>query len=78
MVGETGVLTRATELFATRVPGFACLDGKGQNLHLSTDDVVQPPAPPFSVSSNEPGLGVSVAREKIREYAVPHGDQGRD
>jgi muconate cycloisomerase len=72
MVGETGVLTRATEIFATRVAGFACLDGKGQNLHLSADDVATPRAKPFETPPDAPGLGVSVAPEKLREYVLDH------
>lgn len=70
MVGETGVLTRATEVFATRVEGFDCLDGKGQNHHLLSQDVLVEPPAPFGVDPDDPGLGLSVAREKIREYAV--------
>ena len=70
MVGETGLLTRATEIFATRVSGFACLDGKGQNLHLSADDIATPRAKPFETPADAPGLGVRVAPEKLREYVV--------
>ncbi len=70
MVGETGILTRATEVFATRVSGFDCLDGKGQNQHLLSQDVLASASAPFALPPDEPGLGVSVAREKIREYGI--------
>lgn len=70
MVGETGILTRATEVFATRVAGFDCLDGKGQNHHLLSQDVLVTSPAPFELDPDEPGLGVSVAREKIREYGI--------
>jgi L-alanine-DL-glutamate epimerase-like enolase superfamily enzyme len=42
MVGETGVLSRASEVFGRCVPGFDCLDGKGQNRHLLAEDVLVP------------------------------------
>lgn len=41
MVGETGVLSRASELFGRCVPGFDYLDGKGQNAFLLARDVLQ-------------------------------------
>ena len=31
LVGETAILSRAGELFGRAVPGFPCLEGKGQN-----------------------------------------------
>ncbi|MBC8072102.1 MAG: hypothetical protein IAG13_27525, partial [Deltaproteobacteria bacterium] len=42
MVGETGVLSRASELFGRCVPGFDHLDGKGQNAFLLAEDILDP------------------------------------
>lgn len=63
MVGETGVLSLATELFGRRVPGFACLDGKGQNRHLLSADLVVP-------AGHSGGLGLSVEKSLVLQYGV--------
>ena len=41
MVGETGVLSRASEVFGRAIPGFDYLDGKGQNAFLLAEDVLE-------------------------------------
>lgn len=66
MVGETGILSQAAELFGRRVPGLSCLDGKGQNRHLLEADVVSPV--PFE--DEAPGLGVQIADESLPKYAL--------
>lgn len=63
MVGETGVLSTATELFGRRVPGFPCLDGKGQNRHLLVADPVVP-------AQDSKGLGLSVEKSLVLQYGV--------
>ena len=40
MVGETGVLSRASEVFGRCESGFDCLDGKGQNAFLLEVDIL--------------------------------------
>lgn len=40
LVGETGILSAAAELFGRAVPVFDCLEGKGQNKFLLAEDVV--------------------------------------
>jgi L-Ala-D/L-Glu epimerase len=64
MVGETGVLSRASEIFGRCVPGFDYLDGKGQNAFLLAEDVLEPGDDPPSVS-----------RDRVRKYAI--GDPTR-
>jgi muconate cycloisomerase len=63
MVGETGVLSRASEVFGRCVPGFDCLDGKGQNRHLLAEDVL-------ASTSDAPGSGVRVDLERVRALSV--------
>lgn len=61
MVGETGVLSRASEVFGRCVPGFDCLDGKGQNRHLLAEDVLAPDPS----RDDAPGLGVRVDIDRV-------------
>ena len=69
MVGETGVLSRASEVFGRCIPGFACLDGKGQNRFLLEVDIVQESGQ-HPVGLSTPGLGVSLAMEHLKRYQV--------
>jgi muconate cycloisomerase len=62
MVGETGVLSRAAELFGRCVPGFDHLDGKGQNAFLLSEDILDPDADP--PRDDAPGLGITVSRAR--------------
>ena len=68
MVGETGVLSAAAELFGRCVPGFECLDGKGQNAFLLEVDILEDrsdhPEPPTT------GLGLRVKAERVHEHEV--------
>jgi L-Ala-D/L-Glu epimerase len=70
LVGETGILLRAAEIFGERVPGFDFLEGKGQNRHLLVDDVVV--GPMAADRSNTPGLGVTVALERVSQWSLTH------
>ncbi len=63
MVGETGVLSRAAELFGRAVPGFDHLDGKGQNAFLLAEDILDPDADP--PRDDAPGLGITVSRARV-------------
>lgn len=63
MVGETGVLSRAAEVFGRCVPGFDHLDGKGQNAFLLSEDILDPDADP--PRDDAPGLGITVSRARI-------------
>jgi len=70
MVGESGVLSRVAEVFGRCVPGFACLDGKGQNRFLLEEDVLVGPIdaaenPAIAAPLSAPGLGVDVDPEII-------------
>ncbi len=68
MVGETGVLSAAAELFGRCVPGFDCLDGKGQNAFLLEVDILSDrsdhPEP------SRPGLGFEVKAERVHQHQV--------
>lgn len=63
MVGETGLLSAASEAFACRTPGIFYLEGRGQNKHLLVEDVFTP------VAQDAPGLGVHIAAESLTKYA---------
>jgi muconate cycloisomerase len=65
LVGETAVLSRAAELFGRSVPGFACLEGKGQNRFLLEGDIGEE-------ESGAPGLGVALRADWLAKY-----EQGR-
>lgn len=70
MVGESGVLSRVAEVFGRCVPGFACLDGKGQNRFLLEEDVLAGPTddvpnPAAAAPLSALGLGVRVDPEVI-------------
>jgi muconate cycloisomerase len=67
LVGETGILARAAEIFAERVPGFAFLDGKDQNRHLLLQDIVQHGGVAMPASS---GLGLLIAYENLAKWAA--------
>ncbi|MBI1849662.1 MAG: hypothetical protein HYR85_04905 [Planctomycetes bacterium] len=74
LVGETGILSRASEIFGSRVEGFDFLDGKGQSRFLLTEDVVETPSTsrtadgPASVTMT--GLGVRVREDMLARFAV--------
>lgn len=67
LVGETGILARAAEIFAERVPGFAFLDGKDQNRRLLLQDIVQHGGVALPASS---GLGLLIAYENLAKWAA--------
>ncbi len=68
LVGETGILTRAAEIFGRRVPGFACLEGKGQNTNFLKDDLAMPSS---SAKLGWPaGLGLQLSRDKLARYSI--------
>ena len=68
LVGETGILSRAAEVFGRRVTGFACLEGKGQSMKFLEEDIVEP----WTCASVETrnGLGVGVCFDRITKRAV--------
>jgi len=66
LVGETGILSRAAEIFGSHIEGFACLEGKGQNRFLLEQDVLD--APPASAESL--GLGILVSQEQLERLSV--------
>lgn len=66
LVGETGILSRAAEIFGARVEGFACLEGKGQNHFLLDQDVLHEHA----TSEESPGLGIEVSQEQLDRLTV--------
>ncbi|MBT9531803.1 MAG: hypothetical protein IV111_16680, partial [Pseudomonas sp.] len=68
LVGETGILTRATEVFSRFVPGFDCLEGKGQNAYLLQGDVLEQPHTAVSAPMQAEGLGITVSRERFLSY----------
>ena len=59
MVGETGILSAAGEIFGSRIAEFACLDGRGQNEWLLARDVV------VDGAARKHGLGIAVSRSAV-------------
>jgi muconate cycloisomerase len=70
LVGETGILTRAAELFGRFVPGFDCLDGKNQNQLLLREDILEDPSQAVNGPVLATGLGVKVSIERLRALRV--------
>lgn len=70
LVGETGILSRAAEVFGRSVPGFACLDGKAQNEQLLAEDLLEDPAQARAADLDRPGLGVRVSPERLARHAA--------
>jgi muconate cycloisomerase len=70
LVGETGLLTRAAEIFGRFVPGFDCLDGKGQNALLLRADVLENARDAVDAPVRAPGLGVRVSLDRLRAHQV--------
>ena len=70
LVGETAILSRAAELFGRFVPGFECLDGKGQNGFLLVRDLVSDPATAQSADPKAPGLGIEVENTLLKAVSV--------
>jgi L-alanine-DL-glutamate epimerase-like enolase superfamily enzyme len=62
MVGESGILTRASEVFGRLYQGFDCFDGKGQNRLLLSEDLLADPRQAEEAGLDVPGLG-SQARQ---------------
>jgi L-alanine-DL-glutamate epimerase-like enolase superfamily enzyme len=63
MVGETGILSAASEIFGERVAEFACLEGKGQNEWLLAGDVLA------DADRRRHGLGIAVSRSAVEQLA---------
>jgi muconate cycloisomerase len=70
LVGETGILTRAAEIFGRFVPGFDCLDGKRQNETLLREDLLEDPRDAERAPASAAGLGVRVSTERLRTHTV--------
>lgn len=65
LVGETGILSRASEIFGERVEGFRFLEGKRQNLRLLVQDIVEDPR-----AHGNYGLGITIAEERLARWAT--------
>jgi L-alanine-DL-glutamate epimerase-like enolase superfamily enzyme len=81
MVGETGVLSRASEVFGRCEPGFDCLDGKGQNAFLLEVDILGESSHHRGQSDGStrdsdgapgaaPGLGVCIDEAIVEQHRV--------
>jgi muconate cycloisomerase len=69
MVGETGILSRAGEIFGRCEPGFACLDGRGQNRFLLEVDILDESSDHLG-SFERPGLGIAVSEDRLASLQV--------
>jgi L-alanine-DL-glutamate epimerase-like enolase superfamily enzyme len=68
LVGETGILSCAAEIFGRRVEGFEFLEGKGQNKCLLVEDIVEVPLP--GASTPREGLGITIASGRLAQWAA--------
>lgn len=80
LVGETGILSRASDIFGERIEGFEFVEGKQQNRRLLTQDIVEDAAV-MGTAIPIHGLGVSVAPSTLSRWAAsasghPEGVQG--
>lgn len=78
LVGETGILSRASEIFGERIHGFDFLEGKGQSRRLLLEDVVEATG---AHGNDLHGLGIAVSFENVSRWAasaerIPCGVQG--
>lgn len=67
LVGETGILSRAAEIFAERVAGFEFLEGKQQNRQLLVQDIVQHGS---AAEQGTSGLGILVSEKSLAKWAA--------
>lgn len=72
LVGETGILSRAAEIFGERVPDFACVDGRDQSRSLLREDIIdRGERNGNACEAAEPyGLGVAVLEDRLNGYLV--------
>jgi L-alanine-DL-glutamate epimerase-like enolase superfamily enzyme len=68
LVGETGILSKAAEIFGRRVERFEFLEGKCQNTRLLVQDIVEVPVPGDSAPTE--GLGITIARTHLAQWAA--------
>ena len=68
LVGETGILSQAAEIFGRRVRGFEFLEGKGQNKRLLLQDIVEGPLP--GDSTPKEGLGITLASKRLDQWVT--------
>jgi L-alanine-DL-glutamate epimerase-like enolase superfamily enzyme len=68
LVGETGILSRAAEMFGRFVPDLECLDGKGQNEFLLAEDLLENPRDAREADARDPGLGIRVSELRLARY----------
>jgi L-alanine-DL-glutamate epimerase-like enolase superfamily enzyme len=69
LVGETGILSQAGEIFGRRVKGFEFLEGKLQNNRLLVQDILE--VRPVEASTHT-GLGITIASNHLNKWtAVP-------
>jgi hypothetical protein len=65
LVGETGILSRAAEIFGRRVRGFDFLEGKGQSRTLLTEDIVD-----ASNDGAAPGMGLATLPDRVTRWCA--------
>ena len=67
LVGETGILSQAAEIFGRRVEGFEFLEGKLQNKRLLVQDIVEEQQ---AEGSTPTGLGITIASNHLNNWAA--------
>lgn len=72
LVGETGILLRAAEVFGRRAGRFACLEGKGQNRFLLEQDILEDGETDDDSTEcgQSAGLGITVDSRRIARYTI--------
>jgi L-alanine-DL-glutamate epimerase-like enolase superfamily enzyme len=67
LVGETGILSRASEIFAERVSGFKFLEGKRHHRQLLQQDIVEEAC---KAGESVCGLGIQVACKELVRWTT--------
>jgi L-Ala-D/L-Glu epimerase len=70
LVGETGILSRAAEIFGSRMGCFEYLEGKGQNRRLLVQDILEPPPSSADVTRHNRGLDIKVASDRLGQWGI--------
>lgn len=65
LVGQTGILCRASEVFGRFVSAFDCLEGKGQNEFLLSEDLLDQPSEARTADLGAPGLGLRISPARL-------------
>jgi muconate cycloisomerase len=68
LVGESGILSRAAEIFSRHIEGLEFIEGKHQNKHLLVEDIIDSAFEKSAVDIN--GLGIRLSLGSLERWTV--------